>query len=167
MKKFRIIYLFKAFTTDIFGMIREKCQPLSSHLQRAKVSWTAQEWNGGNVDGSLCNLSAYSFVWFLSPFSSSPEHLLTRVGGNLFAAAIFHLNYMIRLIGSKKRKQRMKELAADLTAAAKTKGYSTQGKTDMEKQREKKKVAKPFHGVGMVVPFDKETQVGYRELPGG
>lgn len=102
---------------------------------------------------------------FVVSSSKSQEHLLTRVGGNLFAAAIFHLNYMIRLIGSKKRKQRMKELAADLTAAAKTKGYSTQGKTDMEKQREKKKVAKPFHGVGMVVPFDKETQVGYRELP--
>ena len=33
------------------------------------------------------------------------------------------------------------------------------------KCRDKKKVCATFHGAGMVVPYDKESQVGYREIP--
>ena len=33
------------------------------------------------------------------------------------------------------------------------------------KAREKAKQSKTFHGAGMVVPFNKETDVGYREIP--
>ncbi len=33
------------------------------------------------------------------------------------------------------------------------------------KCRDKLKVAQTFHGAGMVVPYNKETQVGYREIP--
>ena len=31
--------------------------------------------------------------------------------------------------------------------------------------RDKKKVATTFHGAGMVVPYDKNSEVGYREIP--
>ena len=84
----------------------------------------------------------------------------------MFDAAIHHLKSAAQVIQPKKRKQRMKDLAAELTKAAKAKGHDVGLKSEAEKQRQKKVVAKPFHGVGMVVPFDKKTEVGYRELPG-
>jgi len=33
------------------------------------------------------------------------------------------------------------------------------------KNRDRLKLASTFHGAGMVVPFDKKTEVGYREIP--
>ena len=33
------------------------------------------------------------------------------------------------------------------------------------KARDKKKLSTTFHGAGLVVPYSKETQVGYREIP--
>jgi Uncharacterised conserved protein (DUF2228) len=33
------------------------------------------------------------------------------------------------------------------------------------KERKKKVVAKTFYGCGMVVPYDKKTDLGYREIP--
>ena len=33
------------------------------------------------------------------------------------------------------------------------------------KARDKKKVCTPFHGAGLVVPYNKHTEVGYREIP--
>lgn len=32
------------------------------------------------------------------------------------------------------------------------------------KEREKKVLARTLHGAGIVVPFDRKTQVGYRKL---
>merc|ERR1711884_264131 len=33
------------------------------------------------------------------------------------------------------------------------------------KSRDRKKVATTFHGAGIVVPYNKQTEVGYREIP--
>ncbi len=33
------------------------------------------------------------------------------------------------------------------------------------KARDKLKLSSTFHGAGMVVPYNKDTQVGYREIP--
>jgi hypothetical protein len=33
------------------------------------------------------------------------------------------------------------------------------------KSRDKVKVCSTFHGAGMVVPFDKKSEVGYRPIP--
>merc|ERR1719219_2185333 len=33
------------------------------------------------------------------------------------------------------------------------------------KNRDRAKLASTFHGAGLVVPYNKETEVGYRELP--
>jgi len=38
-------------------------------------------------------------------------------------------------------------------------------KTAGMKNRDKKKVATTLHGAGLVVPYDKKTEVGYREIP--
>ena len=33
------------------------------------------------------------------------------------------------------------------------------------KSRDKRKVALTFHGAGLVVPYNRDTQLGYREIP--
>ena len=38
-------------------------------------------------------------------------------------------------------------------------------KTAKMKARDKTKVSQTFHGAGLVVPYNKQTQVGYREIP--
>merc|ERR1719211_395922 len=43
--------------------------------------------------------------------------------------------------------------------------FSLEAKTTAMKGRDKKKVATTFHGAGMVVPYDKNSEVGYREIP--
>jgi len=43
--------------------------------------------------------------------------------------------------------------------------FSLDIKTRKMKARDKLKLAAPFHGAGMVVPYNKETQVGYRPIP--
>ena len=35
----------------------------------------------------------------------------------------------------------------------------------LSRQREKRVLAKCFHKIGIVVPYDKKTDVGYRSLP--
>ncbi|MCL4134379.1 UNVERIFIED_CONTAM: hypothetical protein GTU68_023123 [Idotea baltica] len=45
------------------------------------------------------------------------------------------------------------------------KKYSLSETSARLKGRKKKVVAKGFHGAGIVVPLDKETDVGYREIP--
>ena len=44
-------------------------------------------------------------------------------------------------------------------------GISLQSPTASMKDRTKKVVAKTFYQCGIVVPFDKKTKVGYREIP--
>ena len=43
--------------------------------------------------------------------------------------------------------------------------FSLEAKTPKMKARDKTKVTQTFHGAGMIVPYNKETQVGYREIP--
>jgi len=91
--------------------------------------------------------------------------VLSRAGGSCFAAAVAHCDRMTKAERRADKKKRIKDIKAELEARAKAKGHAFDGsKTLLEKAREKKVVAKPFHGVGMVVPFDKKTQVGYRDL---
>lgn len=44
-------------------------------------------------------------------------------------------------------------------------GLSLDAKTPSMKLRDRKKVSTTFHGAGLVVPYDKNTEVGYREIP--
>ena len=37
--------------------------------------------------------------------------------------------------------------------------------TQPMKSREKLKVCSTFHGAGLVVPYNKKTEVGYRQIP--
>jgi len=43
--------------------------------------------------------------------------------------------------------------------------FNLEAKSTSMKSRDKKKVAATFHQAGLVVPYNKSTQVGYREIP--
>jgi len=58
----------------------------------------------------------------------------------------------------------LSELLKRLKSTAETKGWSLEQRTARMKERDKKVVAKCFHGAGIVVPVDKNG-VGYRPLP--
>jgi len=71
------------------------------------------------------------------------------------------------LIGEKLKKERsssLSRLLERLESAAEASGWSLDQRTTRMKDRDKKVVAKCFHGAGIVVPIDKNG-VGYRPLP--
>uniref|UniRef100_U3IAJ7 Microfibril associated protein 3 like n=1 Tax=Anas platyrhynchos platyrhynchos TaxID=8840 RepID=U3IAJ7_ANAPP len=90
--------------------------------------------------------------------------LITPVGDNVFAAVKLFLSKKLKEVTDKKKSAVLKEIDEKLTRTAKELGYSLEQKTMKMKQRDKKVVAKAFHGAGLVVPVDK-NDVGYRELP--
>ncbi|KAL3996413.1 hypothetical protein ACER0C_009069 [Sarotherodon galilaeus] len=90
---------------------------------------------------------------------------ITQMGDNVFAAVHLYLLRKRKERGSKKTGDEVLEtLEAKLRDKAQTLGFSLEQKTKDMKQRDKKVVTKTFHGVGIVVPVDK-NDVGYRELP--
>lgn len=54
---------------------------------------------------------------------------------------------------------------ANRTVISDSQDISLDAKTAGMRQRDRQKMAVTFHGAGMVVPYDKKTQVGYREIP--
>jgi len=58
----------------------------------------------------------------------------------------------------------LSQLLERVKSAAEAKSWSLEQRTTRMKEREKKVVAKCFHGAGIVVPIDKNG-VGYRPLP--
>ena len=58
----------------------------------------------------------------------------------------------------------LSQLLKRLKSSAEVKGWSLEQRTPRMKERDKKVVAKCFHGAGIVVPIDKNG-VGYRPLP--
>ena len=61
-------------------------------------------------------------------------------------------------------KARIAKLQQKLKSYAKEKQITLEKKTSDMDAREKKVVARTFHGAGIVVPYNKATQLGYREL---
>lgn len=55
-------------------------------------------------------------------------------------------------------------LLGKLKAFAKKHNISLEAQTPKMKAREKNVVARTIHGAGIVCPYNKKTQVGYREL---
>jgi len=95
---------------------------------------------------------------------------ITPLGENIFGAVYNHLGALIRTATADASKQaslqKLKE-AVHVFATMKVQNQDLvlEAKTRAMKAREKAKQSKTFHGAGMVVPFNKETDVGYREIP--
>ncbi|XP_008415265.1 histone PARylation factor 1 [Poecilia reticulata] len=90
---------------------------------------------------------------------------ITQMGDNIFAAVYLHLLRKKKERNSKRAEEEaLESLESKLRDQAETLGFSLEQKTKGMKQRDRKVVAKTFHGAGIVVPVDK-NDVGYRELP--
>jgi Uncharacterised conserved protein (DUF2228). len=63
------------------------------------------------------------------------------------------------------RKMKVSKIQSALQSWAKDKSFILEVCSAAMKARGKKVVTKTFHNAGLVVPFNKKTEVGYRELP--
>ena len=96
---------------------------------------------------------------------ASKDCRLTMMGDNLFGAVYNHLTAAedpFKQTALQKLKER---LHVHTTMKLQSHDFSLEAKTRTMKARDKLKVSATFHGAGLVVPYDKETQVGYREIP--
>lgn len=93
---------------------------------------------------------------------------IQQLGDNLFGA-LFNLIKKIMLDADPFKQTAIAKLKESLHVCATIKNqendFSLEVKTSQMKARDKTKVTQTFHGAGLIVPYDKETQLGYREIP--
>ena len=112
-----------------------------------------------------------AFVATLGGKKGTPEYdscKLTMTGENLFAAIFLHIGQLINRVDPFKMTalQKLKEsIHVHASMKNQDQSFSLEAKTTSMKCRDKKKVAMTFHGAGLVVPYDKDTQLGYRQIP--
>ncbi|XP_014280888.1 histone PARylation factor 1 [Halyomorpha halys] len=88
---------------------------------------------------------------------------LNIISENLFSAVDMHLD-KIKKITDPFKKIKIKKIQDALQAWCSKNGFILSSLTKKMRGRRSKVVAKTFHGAGIVVPYDKKTEVGYREL---
>ncbi|KAF2354235.1 Histone PARylation factor 1 [Trinorchestia longiramus] len=101
---------------------------------------------------------------FLASMSDVKPGIVSPLADNIFDAVRV---YCIEA-GKKAdpfKKAAFSKMVTQLETAAKSYGFALDSKAEAVKRRRKKVVCKSFHGAGIVVPFDKQTDVGYREIP--
>jgi len=112
--------------------------------------------SGGIKNGETFNLGLSSHV------------RLALMGDNIFGAVYNHIQKLIQSAEPFKQTslQKMKQ-AIHVHATIKTQevDYPLEIKTSRMKARDKTKLTATFHGGGLVVPYNKKTEVGYREIP--
>ncbi|XP_022084497.1 histone PARylation factor 1-like isoform X2 [Acanthaster planci] len=101
---------------------------------------------------------------FVAANSAKKSCSISAQGGNIFAAVKLHMDKLCKATKDKAEQSKIQSLQKPLTDWAKKCGHSLDSKSQAMKDREKKVVAKTFHGTGIVVPIDA-NEVGYRELP--
>jgi len=93
---------------------------------------------------------------------------ITLLGDNLFGAVYNLIKKFMHAAGPFKQTAiaKLKEsLHCHATVKNQENDFSLEVKTAKMKSRDKMKLSQTFHGAGLVVPYDKKTQVGYREIP--
>jgi len=101
---------------------------------------------------------------FVGSNSAAEGPKVIQLGDNVFAAIYNHINNLIKT-ADPFSKTKLSSLQDKIKAFANDNGLSLDSKTNSMRQRDRLKMAPTFHGAGMVVPYDKKTQVGYREIP--
>ena len=66
---------------------------------------------------------------------------------------------------SEEQKKNARELESKLASEVKKLGLKMGDPKELARQRRKAVLAKCFHKIGIVVPYDKTTELGYRPLP--
>lgn len=107
---------------------------------------------------------------FVAAFNANgmDDHKFVLMGDNLFGALYNHVTKLVAKADPFKQTalQKLKEtIHFHATMKNQDDTFLLEPKTQSMKNRDRKKVATTFHGAGMVVPYNKETQVGYREIP--
>jgi len=95
---------------------------------------------------------------------------LTILGDNIFAALYNHLASQVDKVDPFTRSKMSKmmekvKLWVNKAMMAGNDRLNLEKRTVGMKNRDRAKMASTFHGAGMVVPYDKKTEVGYREIP--
>lgn len=98
---------------------------------------------------------------FLASNVASKGCKITKVAGNLFALLGNEISKALKGTDDARVKSKLRKLNGALVEFAEDKGYQLQ---EVSKKRPQPQSA-TFHGAGMVVPVDKKTEVGYREMP--
>jgi len=99
----------------------------------------------------------------LASNSAAIDEKLNLMGDNIFCAMNVEFTRIINTQKSKSSKNEAVKLQEDLKKFASEKKYSLNVNTSKSKDRQKKVVAKTFHGLGIVVPV--KNDIGYRPLP--
>lgn len=100
---------------------------------------------------------------FVASNEANVDCTLNIVSENLFSAVDMHLDKIKKKVDPFK-KMKIQKIQEALHAWSSKNGYSLDSLTKKMRSRRSKVVAKTFHGAGIVVPYDKKTEVGYREL---
>lgn len=98
---------------------------------------------------------------FLASNVASKGCKITKVAGNLFALLGKEISKALKGTDDAQAKAKLRKLNGALVEFAEDKGYQLQ---ETSKKRPQPQSA-TFHGAGLVVPVDKKTEVGYREMP--
>lgn len=110
---------------------------------------------------------------FVASNSAAEGPKLYQLGDNVFAAIYNHVNGLIKAADPFSR-SKLSSLQDKIKAFANDNDLSLDSRTDSMRKRDRLKLGgniecakfvPTFHGAGMVVPYDKKTQVGYREIP--
>jgi len=95
---------------------------------------------------------------------------LTTLGDNIFSALYHHLSGQVDKVDPfmRSRMSTMMDkvkLWVNKAMMVGNDSLNLDKRTASMKNRDRAKMATTFHGAGMVVPYDKKTEVGYREIP--
>ncbi|CAH1104244.1 unnamed protein product [Psylliodes chrysocephalus] len=94
---------------------------------------------------------------------SKKNGILTQMGGNIFSAVNIFLEEL-KKSGNPFKKMAIGTLQTALLKQADLLGIDMSKKTEEMIKREKKIVTRTFNKVGLVIPYDKKNDVGYRPL---
>uniref|UniRef100_A0A6A7FU08 UPF0609 protein C4orf27 homolog n=2 Tax=Hirondellea gigas TaxID=1518452 RepID=A0A6A7FU08_9CRUS len=101
---------------------------------------------------------------FLASMSQDKPGTITPVAGNIFDAVWLYCEEAVKTADPFKKTALVK-LIKQLESGAEKHGFKFSTKAEVVRQRKRNVVCRSFHGAGIVVPVDKKTEVGYREIP--
>nr|SVE88199.1 EOG090X0BAY [Daphnia similis] len=101
---------------------------------------------------------------FVGSNTESEGCVLTPLSDNLFSAVSQLLSVIVKKVDPFKKSQ-LTSLKKQLEDWANKNGIPIEPQNQILKKRKKLMVAKTFYECGIVVPVDKKTKVGYREIP--
>ncbi|CAG0882806.1 unnamed protein product [Darwinula stevensoni] len=147
------------------------CRKLSPYLRHYRFYYDPPEFQTVLVEEGE---DGYHIGYWRDEPDSPPAFLASNIvskgghfsitGENIFAAIHLYLKKKLDE-ASPFDKAPIQKLISRIEKLAGEKELSLSETTSNTRARLKNVIAKPFHGLGMVVPYNKKSQLGYREIP--